>query len=82
MSLTCSPQNIIQHHALLYREITGLDNRIKQEDVQDEADDFLEKRIFIRGRENENNELEKEKRKWRVADHKKYFCIVHYPLNV
>ena len=58
---------------LLYREITSLENRIKQEDAQDDADDSLEGRVLIQGKEIENFELEKEKWKRRLADHKK--CV-------
>ena len=58
---------------LLYRQITSLENRIKQEDSQDEAEDSLEGRVSIRGKEIENFELEKEKWKRRLTDHKK--CV-------
>ena len=58
---------------LLYREITSLENRIKQEDAQDDAEDSLEGRVLIRGKEIENFELEKEKWKRRLTDHKK--CV-------
>ena len=61
---------------LLYREITSLENQIKQEDAQDDADDSLEGRVLIRGKEIENFELEKEKWKRRLADHKK--CVPSY----
>ncbi len=57
----------------LYRQITSLENRIKQEDSQDEAEESLEGRVLIRGKEVENFELEKEKWKRRLADHKK--CV-------
>ncbi|KAM6500746.1 hypothetical protein JOM56_003760 [Amanita muscaria] len=63
---------------LLYREITGLESRIKQEDTQDDSDEPFESRILIKGRESETtNEIEKDKWNRRVADHKKLADIIH-----
>ncbi|KIL53925.1 hypothetical protein M378DRAFT_19386, partial [Amanita muscaria Koide BX008] len=47
---------------LLYREMTGLESRIKQEDTQDNSDEPFETRILIKGCESEiTNEMEKVK---------------------
>ncbi|PFH52354.1 hypothetical protein AMATHDRAFT_74154 [Amanita thiersii Skay4041] len=62
---------------LLYREITGLENKIKQEDSQDEVDDGPEARVMIRGRETESDDIEKERWKRRIADHKKLADTIH-----
>ncbi|KAK2460537.1 hypothetical protein APHAL10511_007007 [Amanita phalloides] len=67
---------------LLYRQITELENRIKQEDSQDEAEDSLEGRVLIRGKETENYELEKEKWQRRLADHKMLADIISELLTI
>lgn len=51
----------------LYRAITNLETKIKQED-QDEGEDAG--RIMLKGKEVENVELEKEKWRKQIEDHK------------
>ncbi|KAF8633707.1 hypothetical protein AX17_004365 [Amanita inopinata Kibby_2008] len=67
---------------LLYRQITSLENNIKQEDSQDDAEDVLEARVMIRGREMENIDVETEKWKRRINDHKKLADVIHELLRM
>ena len=51
----------------LYCAITNLEMKIKQED-SDESDDGMNSRVILKGKEVENDELEKEM--WRKQIHK------------
>ena len=54
----------------LYREITNLETKIKQEDSMDDSDDVMSSRVVLKGKEVENDDLEKEKWKKQMSDHK------------
>jgi len=54
----------------LYRNITNLETKIKQEDSMDEGDDGRNTRVMVKGKEVENQVLEKEKWKKQIFDHK------------
>ena len=54
----------------LYRTITNLETKIKQEDSMDEGDDSRNTRVMVKGKEVENEDLEKEKWKKQIFDHK------------
>ena len=54
----------------LYRKITNLEIKIKQEDSMDEVDDGMNTRVMLKGKEVENEDLEKEKWKKQIFDHK------------
>jgi protein SMG6 len=45
----------------LYREITNLETKVKQEDSMDDNDDVMSSRVVLKGKEVENDDLEKEK---------------------
>ena len=55
----------------LYRAITNLETKIKQED-SDESDDGMNSRVVLKGKEVENDELEKEMWRKQIHDHKEY----------
>jgi hypothetical protein len=48
----------------LYREITKLETKVKQEDLKDDADDVMSGRVVLKGKEVENDDLGKGK--WKV----------------
>lgn len=54
----------------LYRAITNLETKIKQEDSMDEAEDGMSARVMLKGKEVEDDDLEKEKWKKQIIDHK------------
>jgi protein SMG6 len=45
----------------LYREITNLETKVKQEDSMDDTDDVMSSRVVLKGKEVESDDLEKEK---------------------
>jgi len=45
----------------LYREISNSETKVKQEDSMDDTDDVMSSRVVLKGKEVENNDLEKEK---------------------
>lgn len=53
----------------LYRAITNLETKIKQE-YSDDADEGMHSRVVLKGKEVENDDLEKEKWKKQIYDHK------------
>ena len=63
----------------LYREITNLETKVKQEDSMDDTDDVMNSRVVLKGKKVENDDLEKEKWKKQLSDHKTLvfvtFCI-------
>jgi protein SMG6 len=54
----------------LYRQISNLEAKVKQEDSVDDADDLMSSRVVLKGKEVENDDLEKEKWKKQITDHK------------
>jgi protein SMG6 len=72
-------ENSIFAHQLkrLYREISNLEAKIKQEDSMDDTDDVMSSRVVLKGKEVENDDLEKEKWKKQMSDHKTlvFSCI-------
>jgi protein SMG6 len=54
----------------LYREITNLETKVKQEDSMDDTDDVMSSRVMLKGKEVDNDDLEKEKWKRQMSDHK------------
>jgi protein SMG6 len=60
----------------LYREITNLETKIKQEDSMDDTDDVMSSRVVLKGKEVENEDLEKEKWKKQLSDHKMLVFLV------
>ena len=54
----------------LYRTISNLETKIKQEDSTDEADDGMNTRVMLKGKEVETEDLEKERWKKQITDHK------------
>jgi len=56
----------------LYRNISSLENKIKQEDSMEETDDMQTSRVLLKGKEVENKDLEKEKWKKQIEDHKQW----------
>ena len=73
-------ENSIFAHQLkrLYREITNLETKVKQEDSMDDADDVMSSRVVLKGKEVENDDLEKEKWKKQMSDHKTlvFLCYI------
>ena len=65
-------ENSIFAHQLkrLYREISNLETKVKQEDSVDDTDDVMTSRVVLKGKEVENDDLEKEKWKKQMKDHK------------
>jgi hypothetical protein len=55
----------------LYRALTNLETKIKQEDA-DDVDDGLTSRVMLKGKEIEPAEVEREKWKKHIKDHKEY----------
>ena len=72
-------ENSIFAHQLkrLYREISNLEAKVKQEDSIEDTDDVMSSRVMLKGKEVENDDLEKEKWKKQMSDHKTlvFFCI-------
>jgi len=60
----------------LYREITNLKIKVKQEDSMDDADDVMSSTVVLKGKEVENEDLEKEKWKKQISDHQMLVSIV------
>jgi protein SMG6 len=56
----------------LYRNISSLENKIKQEDSMEETDDLQTSRVLLKGKEVESGDLEKEKWKKQIEDHKQW----------
>ena len=54
----------------LYRTISNLETKIKQEDSTDEADDGMNTRVMLKGKEVETEDLEKERWKKQITDHR------------
>ena len=54
----------------LYLEISNLETKIKHEDSMDDADDVMSSRVVLKGKEVESDDLEKEKWKKQMSDHK------------
>src|SRR6202453_1652838 len=56
-------ENGIFAHQLkrLYREISNLKTKVKQEDSMDDTDDVMSSRVVLKGKEVENDDFEKEK---------------------
>ena len=65
-------ENGIFAHQLkrLYREISNLETKVKQEDSMDNTDDVMNSRVMLKGKEVENDDLEKEKWKKQMSNHK------------
>jgi protein SMG6 len=65
-------ENSIFAHQLkmLYREISNLETKVKQEVSMDDTDDVMTSRVVLKGKEVENEDLEKEKWKKQLSDHK------------
>ena len=65
-------ENSIFTHQLkrLYLEISNLETKIKHEDSMDDADDVMSSRVVLKGKEVESDDLEKEKWKKQMSDHK------------
>jgi protein SMG6 len=65
-------ENGIFAHQLkrLYREISNLETKVKQEDSMDDTDDVMSSRVVLKGKEVENDDFEKEKWKKQMSDHK------------
>ena len=61
----------------LYREISNLEAKVKQEDSMDDTDDVMSSRVVLKGKEVENDDLEKEKWKKQMSDHKTLVFFVH-----
>lgn len=66
----------------LYRNISSLENKIKQEDSMEETDDLQTSRVLLKGKEVENEDLEKEKWKKQIEDHKQLAEIIHNLLEI
>ncbi|KAF8162971.1 hypothetical protein B0H34DRAFT_744517 [Crassisporium funariophilum] len=66
----------------LYRAITNLETKIKQEDSTEETDEAMGSRVMLKGKEVENDELEKEKWKKQISDHKNLAEIIHNLLEI
>ena len=62
----------------LYREITNLETKVKQEDSMDDTDDVMSSRVLLKGKEVENDDLEKEKWKKQMSDHKTLVFFVTF----
>ncbi|KAJ3500988.1 hypothetical protein NLJ89_g9546 [Agrocybe chaxingu] len=54
----------------LYRAISNLETKIKQEDSMDEAEDGMNSRVMLKGKEVESDELERERWRKQISDHK------------
>lgn len=54
----------------LYRTITSLESKVNQEDLEENEDSG---RILLKGKEVEDEDLEKDKWKKKINDHKRYF---------
>jgi hypothetical protein len=54
----------------LYRTISNLETKIKQEDPSEEADDGMSTRVMLKGKEIVNEVAEKHKWKKQIEDHK------------
>ena len=63
----------------LYREITNLETKVKQEDSTDDTDDVMSSRVVLKVKEVENEDLEKEKWKKQISDHK--MSVLPYALR-
>ena len=70
-------KNSIFAHQLkmLYREITNLETKVRQEDSMNDTDDVMSSRVMLKGKE---VETEKEKWKKQMSDHKTlfFFCYI------
>ncbi|KAF9483772.1 hypothetical protein BDN70DRAFT_904058 [Pholiota conissans] len=66
----------------LYRTISNLETKIKQEDSNDEVDDGMSARVMLKGKETETEDLEKEKWKKQIFDHKQLAETIHNLLEI
>ncbi|KAF5330656.1 hypothetical protein D9619_005946 [Psilocybe cf. subviscida] len=69
----------------LYRTITNLEIKIKQEDSVEEADDAMNSRTLpksIKGKELETDDHEREKWKKQINDHKELVEVIHNLLRL
>lgn len=46
---------------MLYREITNLETKVRQEDSMNDTNNVMRGRVVLKGKEVENDDLEKEK---------------------
>lgn len=60
----------------LYRKISNLETKVKQEDSIDDTDDVMSSRVVLKGKEVESDELEKEKWKKQMSNHKTLVLFV------
>jgi protein SMG6 len=76
-------ENSIFAHQLkrLYREISNLEAKVKQEDSMDDTDDVMSSRVVLKDKEVESDDLEKENWKKQMSDHKTLVFFVH-PGNI
>ncbi|CAA7267658.1 unnamed protein product [Cyclocybe aegerita] len=66
----------------LYRAISNLETKIKQEDSMDEAEDGMNSRVMLKGKEVESDELERERWRKQISDHKELAEIMHNLLEI
>ncbi|KAK0199205.1 hypothetical protein DFS33DRAFT_1388905 [Desarmillaria ectypa] len=63
----------------LYRTITSLESKVNQDDLEENEDSS---RILLKGKEVENEDLEKEKWKKKISDHKSLVENIHNLLEI
>ncbi|KAF8911941.1 hypothetical protein CPB84DRAFT_1812127 [Gymnopilus junonius] len=66
----------------LYRAITNLETKIKQEDSTDENEDGINPRVMLKGKQVATEDLEKDKWKKQIEDHKQLAEIIHNLLEI
>ncbi|KAE9406452.1 hypothetical protein BT96DRAFT_1014944 [Gymnopus androsaceus JB14] len=68
----------------LYRNITNLENKIKDEDVENEEDSRYNGRILRKGKDSTQEDEETERQKWgkRIEDHKRLVEYIHNMLEI
>ncbi|PPR08027.1 hypothetical protein CVT24_010868 [Panaeolus cyanescens] len=65
----------------LYRGITSLEAKVQKEDAE-EGEEALTARVMLKGKELEQDDIEKEKWKKRISDHKQLAELIHTLLTI
>ncbi|KAF9036720.1 hypothetical protein BJ165DRAFT_602423 [Panaeolus papilionaceus] len=66
----------------LYRGITTLEAKVQKEDAMDEGEEAMTARVMLKGKELEQDEIEKDKWKKRISDHKQLAELIHTLLTI
>ncbi|RXW24170.1 hypothetical protein EST38_g1674 [Candolleomyces aberdarensis] len=66
----------------LYRTITELETKVKNEDANDDMDDGMNGRVLLKGKEVVNTDADKEKWRKQITDHKDLAETIHNLLEI